>query len=191
MARSTRLLLIGAVVFAVGVAATLFTLQSGDPAATAQEQAEPDPAPTATATTPPTEGTVATGGDSGLPDRLDVPEGTEAVAVNVSYPQGVAALPGPGDHVNVYGVFTNGAPGGEGQEALPMTRRVLTQVRVLARTGANVESAGSPTYVLALTGQQTERMVLLSSAEQVWMSLVDGDADLPGTSGASHDNVLP
>lgn len=195
--RSNRMIALGAAVLVVGMGLATLALRSADASPDADTSAAPA-APTdqdqqARAADEPADPALEPAVRT--PESLEVPEGTEAVALQVSFDAGVAAYPEPGDHVNVYGIFTRGVPG-EGVDAEdgnvpPSVHRVLTEVEVLSVVGADpVENAGSPTYVLALPPDDVERAVFLQNIERVWLTEV-GDDLVPGpTAGADHVSIL-
>lgn len=204
MTRSTRLLAVGVVVLIAALVVLLLSLRS---------QPEPvvvaDAAPDLAATTDDTETTTAAAGTVGalaegearLPSPLEVPAGHEAVAITSAYDRTVAALPVPGDTVNLYGVFRQGLPeelGGtaradddEAPAAGKGVVRVLSGVEVIGVSGAEPDAgAGNVTLVLALQPDDAERAIYLAGIEEVWFSLVDADHEAVPGRGASLDTIL-
>ena len=107
-----------------------------------------------------------------------IPEGKQAVAVQLPFVPGGAGYVGAGDRVNVYGAVKN-APGG------PVVRMILSGVEVLdtstevaprrATTGAQPgeRPAGEQvTYLLALSPEEAGEVIYLSAYESVWMALM-------------------
>lgn len=106
---NSRLLAIGFAVLVVGVVLVLLIIRNTD---------DPPAQPSPVATEPAEGAGDAAGGDTGagggqpmtteefaagrLPLPLPVPDGFEALAVRMSYVRSVAAIPSPGDRVNVY-----------------------------------------------------------------------------------------
>lgn len=172
---SARLLAAGVVVLVVGVLLTLLAVQG----------ASSDDQPLAP---------LAQAGESGSeddvdPDAFQVPAGSEAVAVQLPFDAGVAALPRAGDVVNAYGVFTRGRPGD--LDDGPEVRLVLSNVKILAAPGVQPgATGGSTTYVLEVTADQAEQLIFLHAAEGVWLSLVPPDAPAPTTTGRDHGSIL-
>ena len=206
MTRSTRLLAIGVTVLVAALVVLLVSLRDQpDPIVVAD--AAPDAAAAST-TAAPDDGGTATGtvgaleeGEARLPSPLEVPDGHEAVAVSIGYDAAVAALPAPGDTVNLYGVFHQGmpeqvggsAPTGDGEAAATDKGvvRVLSGVDVLGVSGATAESGGGAvTLVLALSPADAERAIYLAAVEKVWFSLVDADHEPVEGAGVSLDTVL-
>jgi hypothetical protein len=203
--RSTRLLAIGGVVLVAALVVLLVSMRSQpDPIIVAD--AAPDAAAADSAATDgaPDEGSTAAAGTVGelgedeqrMPSPLELPAGHEAVAVSSSYDAAVAALPVPGDRVNVYAVFQQGLPdelGGssEGDNATKGVVRALSGVEVLGVSGATVDTGGgNVTLVLALEPDDAERAIYLASTEQVWFTLVDADHDAVEGVGVTRDSVL-
>lgn len=167
------------------------------------------------------EGEVITGAQLAVRSlsNITVPDGYDGVAVTMSYTNGGAGYVAPGDRVNVYGVFggtddvsaglatVDGQPGTK----IPRTELLLTNVLVLdvssqAETSAGATSAAvsgnSPTasrtsteapltYLLAMTPTDIERIVLVTSFADLYVSLTADDApDVGDTPGADGSRVL-
>lgn len=196
MARSNRLIALGAAVLVVGMGLTALALQAAG--------ADTGPAPAVAAPETPTTDTVpddpavpaSAAPEARAPEILDIPEGTEAVAFQLPFDAGVGAYPAPGDHVNVYGVYgtdvTDGSvetqdPGNDS----PSVRLTLHDVEVLAVIGASPVTGGSPTFVFALSSRDVERAVLLHNAESAWLSLVPEGTSSATTSGVDLEGLLP
>lgn len=178
--RSTRLIAVGAAALVVGTALTALAVRGADGAAAAPAPAEPPAA--AVETAPPADPAPR------IPESLEVPDGHEAVALQLPFDAGVAGLPTVGDHVNVYGVF--GARQTDGEDTGPRVEAVLAGVEVLAITGPDVEAAGgSPTVVVALTPDQTPKAIFLQAAERTWLTLTPPDGTEPATSAVDHGSV--
>lgn len=204
MTRSTRLFAVGIAVLAVALVVLLVSMRDQpDPIVVAD--AAPD---TAAAAETADDGAAArTVGalaedEARLPSPLEVPDGHEAVAVTSNYDAAVAALPAPGDTVNVYAVFQQGLPDdlaapafSDDEEAVRTDSkgvvRALSGVEVLGVTGVTAETGGGTvTLVLALEPDAAERTIYLAAAEQVWFTLVARDHEpVPGR-GVTRDTVL-
>lgn len=212
--RSSRLIAIGVVVFVVGIGLALVALRavgfdvssmsgaSDNQARSFEDATEDSPEQESEEPAAPEEEQPEDGAAAGevnvklnprqrVPQNLDIPNGREAVALQLKFDQAVASLPGPGDRVNLYAVFTKNGSGGAGEPggatgSGPFAKLVLEDVEVLAVAGPNVDAgAGTPTLVLALTQQETEQAILLHTAETVWLSLRPPDATTSATSGAT------
>lgn len=152
--------------------------------------------------------------------NIQVPEGFDAVAVQVSYTGGGAGYIAPGDKVNVYGIYGDqqnttdaGVSIPDGATAdVPSTELALTNVLVLdvsaqqptsataqattTETGAQVtdRNVGSLTYLLALKPEDVERVVQIRSFADLYLSLTADDApnapDTPGSDGSTVDGPV-
>ena len=204
---NSRLLAIGFAVLVVGVLLVLVIIRNADddpaepsPVATeGQEQAE---APTE-ASTPLTPEQLST---ARLPLPLEVPEGTEAMAIRMNFVRAVAAIPAPGDRVNVYrflsatGQDAEPAEGEAAQPAVPSTslpapgpdsELVLPEMQVLAVTGPlPAANDGTLTVVLAVPSDQVPGLMPLANDSQLWFTLLPG-ADEERTDGATEPTEEP
>jgi Flp pilus assembly protein CpaB len=126
-----------------------------------------------------------------------IPEGFEAVAVQLEFVPGVAGYVSPGDRINLFGTV-----GGTRAEL------VLTNVEVLdvdltipprrgsasdPETGSSATraSAGAVTYLLALRTDDVEKVVYLTEFESLYASLVPDEAAPAGpTSGQDGSSIL-
>ena len=124
---------------------------------------------------------------------LKIPEGKTALAVQLSNVPGVAGFAGAGDRINIYSVV-KASPETRGG---PAVRLVMQNTEVLNVNGATLAaSQGQPggaglVYLLAVTAEQAERLVYLTSFEQLYFSLVSKDQPpVGGTAGASITDAL-
>lgn len=179
--RSTRLIAVGAAALLVGTALTALAVRGADRASAA-----PADPPAAVAAAPETTAPVEPA--PRIPETVEVPDGHEAVALQLPFDAGVAGLPSAGDHVNVYGVF--GARQSEEGDRGPRVEAVLAGVEVLAITGPEIGAAGgSPTVVVAVTPDQTPRLIFLQAAERTWLTLTPPDGVAPATAAVDHGTV--
>lgn len=149
--------------------------------------------------------------------NVSVPEGYEAVAVDVAYVSGGAGYVAPGDRVNVFGVYGDpayplrdaGIPNPD--SITPRTELALTNVLVLdvssqqATSAQTTDAAGNPvvsrpavaggslTYLLALRTTDVERVVHLDQFAAIYLSLQADDAppsdDTVGVAGANANDT--
>lgn len=204
---NSRLLAIGFAVLVVGVVLVLVIIQNTDdepaaPSPTAVDQDttaddEPDEAPT-----PLTQEQLSSARMS-LP--LDVPDGTEAMAVRVNFMRSVAAVPTAGDLVNLYRL-PESSEDEDGQAdaddpdrlATPTARlpapgpdaaEVLTGVEVLAMTGPlPAANDGTLTAVLAVPSAEVAGLMPLANDSQLWLTLPPAPA---GGDSAEQDTTAP
>ena len=143
-----------------------------------------------------------------LRGNLPIPEGMQAIAVQVPFVPGVAGYVGPGDNVNVYAVVTKG-PGS------PLTKLLLTNVPVLdvsreiaprvstgqatsqSTTETTAPAAGGErasgdqiTYLLAVDAVQAERLAFVVTNESLYMTLAPPDQPPAATAGENYQGVL-
>lgn len=129
-----------------------------------------------------------------------LPDGYEAVAVQMAFPNGVAGYVNTGDKINLYGVYSASVPLGSAK--LPRTELLLTNVQVLdanltiPSNGVQADASQRPTgndvfFLLALKTDDVEKVVFNSSFESMYATLVNSDAAPSGpTSGQSGDTIL-
>lgn len=188
MTRSSRLLAAGLAVLLLALVVGLYAMTRGgdEPIAIADAGTGDAAAETDVAAEAPAAEALR------LPDPVEIPEGLEAVAVTTSYDRAVAALPVPGDRINLYGVFTDLEPAelAEGGDAISSgAARVLAGVEVLAVTGAEPATAGGTvTFVLAVEPDEALKLVHVAGNEALWFSLVpEGAEPVAGDSVTSED----
>jgi Flp pilus assembly protein CpaB len=181
--RSTRVLTLGVAVFLAGTALTFIGLRSGDAKAKPAAQA-----PVKAAAAPVT-GVKASAGAAAAPNPLAVvPDGMEAVAVQLPYVPGVAGYVQPGALVNVYATIKNQQPNTRAKQ--PLAKLVLSNVRVVDVKSPAPGTEGNATFLLALTPKDAEQVIFLARYESLWFTLVKTNAKPAQTSGRSYQNVL-
>ena len=125
---------------------------------------------------------------------VNIPEGKTALAIQMANVNGVAGFVGAGDKVNVYGVIK---PDTDPKNPQGATHLIMSNTEVLNVNGANLVAAqGQPggtglVYLLAVTPAEAERLIFLSSFQQIYFSLVAKDAAPVGpTPGATIADAL-
>ena len=147
---------------------------------------------------------------------VQVPEGKEAIAIDVSFVAGGAGYLAPGDLVNVYQVIPAPVQGAEGAPELafatPRTQLMLTNVKVIdvqqqvAALGASTNAAAQTgvvsrptstaanlTVLLALDAIDTEKVIFGSATTGVSLYLTRvGDQAAPSgpTPGRDYTNIF-
>jgi Flp pilus assembly protein CpaB len=184
MRRSTQMLLFGVAVFVIGAGVVLVTLAGSGGGHSA--------APTATTSTTVQAGTVvvppAASTGTPAPTTFTIPEGKQAVAVQVPYVAGLAGYAKAGDVVNVYATVEKGQPN---TDPPPLAKLILPAVEVLAVTGPGPGAgAGAATYLLALNATQAEQAIFFSRFESLWMTLVPKGQPAATTTGHSYKNAF-
>ena len=182
MRRSTQMLVLGLAVFIIGAGVVVVALGGSGDDTTAALATTPTTIQKGTVVVP-----VATG--AVLPTTFTIPEGKQAVAIQVPFVNGLAGYAKPGDLVNVYATLEKGSPGPDTPP--PLTKLVLPAVEVLAVTGPGPGTgAGNTTYLLALDAAQAEQMIFLARFESVWLTLAPKGQPTPTTPGRSNKNAL-
>jgi Flp pilus assembly protein CpaB len=181
MRRSSQMLMLGLAVFVIGAGVVLISfLGSGG---------DKDKAAASATTTTVQAGTVVVNSAAvAAPTSFTIPEGKQAVAVQVPFVAGLAGYAKAGDHVNVYGNVEKGAT----NPIPPATKLILPDVQVLAVTGpAPGTDGGNTTYLLALDASQAEQAIFFAKFDSLWMTLVPKGQPAPAaTPGRSEKNAF-
>jgi len=181
MRRSTQMLLIGLAVFVIGAGVVLISLGGS--------KGGKDNAASATTTTTILQaGTVVIPSATPAPTSFTIPDGKQAVAVQMPYVAGLAGYAKAGDTVNIYATLEKGTAG---DTPPPSARLVLPSVEVLAVTGPGPGAdAGNAVYLLALDAAQAEQAIFFSRFESMWMTLVPKGQPKATTTGRSYKNAF-
>lgn len=152
---------------------------------------------------------VATGTD------IEVPEGLQAVSIDLGVLPGVAGFVNAGDRLSIISLINQdtGAAPAEGEEAAPaegLTAQYFMQDALVLAVGqrvTNFDENGNATgrsirennenyiFTLALTPEQIERLVFAETQTQLWASLQpdreeDEEFDSFDTPGANLENLF-
>jgi hypothetical protein len=190
---NSRLLAVGVAVLAVGVLLVLLIVRnSGDePPATppAADQpttpTEPQQPPAATPLTPEQLSTARVQ----LP--MAVPDGMEAIAIRVNFMRSVAAVPLPGDRVNLYRLAEPVDEDEADEEGVPVPGQpqpapvqVVGDVEVLAVTGPlPAANDGTLTLVVAVPSADIPAAMEVANDAEAWFTL------LPSPEGDEEDDA--
>ena len=138
---------------------------------------------------------------------FEVPEGFEAVAVQIDFVPGAAGYVNPGDRVNLYGIFNTPAA----DRPSPRAELLLTNVEVLDvdltipprrgtasqptdgtdGTAAQRASSSAVTYLLALRSDDAEKVIYQTEFESLYASLTADEAPPAGpTPGRDAETIL-
>jgi len=135
---------------------------------------------------------------------FEVPEGFEAVAVQVDFVPGGAGYVTAGDHINLYGVFQTAT----GEALVPRAELLLTNVEVLdvdltipprrgtapvdpSQPAAQRASGSAVTYLLALRADDAEKVIYQTEFESLYASLTADEAPPAGpTPGRDGSSIL-
>jgi pilus assembly protein CpaB len=131
---------------------------------------------------------------------FEVPEGYEALAVQVDFVAGGAGYVNPGDRVNVYGAFSTQHPL---NASTPRAELLLTNVEVLdvnltvpprrgqVDTGAERAAGENITFLVAVRTADVEKLVYATEFQTVYASLTADDAAPAGpTPGRDGETIL-
>ena len=181
--RSTMLVAIGAAVFVAGSALAFFAVRGGDDDADKAAVRATGTRPQASAP-----GAVTPPGSSTAAVAFTIPEGKQAMAVQVPFVQGGGGYAKAGDKVNVYGVYKNHPA--NAQMKAPAAKLVLSKVEVLAVSSPTPGAGtGNATYLLALDAPDAEQVVYLQSHESVYLTLARDDQGPLTTPGITSANA--
>lgn len=184
MRRSSQMLILGLAIFVIGAGVVLVSFMGSD------DGKDKSAAPTTSTTVQ--AGTVIVNGATpgAAPTTFTIPEGKQAVAVQVSSVAGLAGYAKAGDIVNVYGNIQTEK--GATAPPPPSTKLILPGVQVLAvTTPAPGAETGNATYLLALDAAQAEQAIFFARFETLWLTLVPkGQAKPPATPGRNYSNAF-
>src|ERR1044072_3296020 len=153
MRRSTQMLILGLAIFAIGAGVVLVSFMGSD-------KDKGGSAVSTTSTTVQAGTVLVTGAAPTAPASFTIPEGKQAVGVQLPYVNGLAGYVKGGDTVNIYG---NVEKGSGTDPAPPATKLILPGVEVLSVSGPGPGAdAGNATYHLALAAAQAEQPILFA-----------------------------
>ena len=144
---------------------------------------------TAVASVP--EGAVLTEDQFAVPQTrlgtVKIPDGKTALALQLGWVQGVGGFVGTGDRIDIFGVVREG-PGAPSAKLIMQNTEVLN-VNVSGQTaaaGTPISGDTKPIFLLAVTPHEAERLVYLTSFQQLYFSLVSKDAPAVGPTPGSN-----
>lgn len=136
---------------------------------------------------------------------FEVPEGYDAIAVQLDFVAGAAGYATQGDRLNLYGMYSTAG----GATAVPRAELLLTNVEVLdvdltiparrgSSTAADPATSGTPrpsasnvTYLLAVRPQDAEKIVFTTEFADLYATLTATDAAPAGpTEGRDGGTIL-
>jgi hypothetical protein len=184
MRRSTQMLTLGLAVLAIG-AGVVFVSLNGSGSGSGNSTA-----PTTSTTVQAGTVVVNPAAPSAPPTSFTIPDGKQAVAIQVPYVAGLAGYAKAGDTVNVYGNVD--ASGAGATPAPPATKLILSGVEVLAVTGPGPGTeTGNATYLLALGADQAEQAIFFAKFQSLWLTLVPkGQPIAQPTAGHTYKNAF-
>ena len=143
---------------------------------------------------------VTTSGVQSLNRAFEVPEGFEAMAVQLDFVAGGAGYVNPGDRINLYGAYGPQYP--IDGVVVPAASLLATNLEVIdvdltipARRGsadtAARGSSDSVTIMVAVRTSDAEKLVYTTEFQTLYATLLaDGAPDSPDTPGRDGSNVL-
>jgi Flp pilus assembly protein CpaB len=179
MRRSTQMLGLGIAVFVIGAAVVFLSLGGGG-----DENAKATA--TSTSTTIQAGTVIIPTVAAPAPVSFTIPEGMQAVAVQVPFVKGLAGYAKAGDQVNVYGTLEKGPARTDGLPSVE-AKLWLANVEVLAVNGpAAGTGVGDTTYLLALNAADAEKAIFLARFETMWLTLVPKGQPAATTQGMRY-----
>ena len=128
------------------------------------------------------------------PRTFEIPEGFDAVAVQLDFVPGVAAYVSPGDLINLYGT------GARAELVLSNVEVLDVDLTIPPRRGTATDpntsgtaraSTSAVTYLLALAPEDVEKVVFLTENQGLYASLVaDGAAPAGNTPGQDAQSIF-
>ena len=138
----------------------------------------------------------------------NLPDGYEAISVNLNFVPGVAGYVNPGDRINLFGQFKNidatgqAVPNGEEAHLLLTNVKVLDVNTTVPANGTTPDttpsgatnrptSDGQIVYLLAVKTADAEKLVYMEQGQALYATLVRDDAPpASGTPGANARTIL-
>ena len=183
--RSSKMIVIGTAIFIAGAGLVFVGVRSGS-----SGTPTPEPSAAATGRADPGDGggaaVVVQGAGTAQAPVVAIPKGHQAVAVQLQEVPGLAGYAKPGDLVDLYATVKGGPD--VGRLEAPYTKLILSKVQVLDVTP--VETQTDPTFLLALTPEDAERVIFYAKFESLWAALVPSDAKRVVTRGVDHQRAL-
>lgn len=110
-------------------------------------------------------------------EAISIPNGMQAVAVQVPFVSGAAGYVGPEDRINIYGVI-KGAPIGQNVKLVLSNVQVIDVSKEVAPRRASADpgtargSDSALTYLLALSAVDAAKVIYLSEYENIYVTLL-------------------
>lgn len=123
--------------------------------------------------------------------RLDIPDGFEAVSVQVSTPPGVGGFVRPDDQVSLIVTIDETGDGGVRSQYLLQDIRVLAVGRdTSADFIPNLDEVDAVLLTLAVEPEDAERLVFAVENGSLYFTLLPEDAEPGPTPGRTHDDLF-
>ena len=184
MRRSSQMLILGLAIFVIGAGVVLVSFMGSG--------GGKDKSAASTTTTTVQAGTVVVNAAApAAPTSFTIPEGKQAVAVQVPFVAGLAGYAKAGDTVNVYGNIQTRDEKAGTQPTPPSSKLILPGVQVLQVTGpVPGTEAGNATYLLALDAAQAEQVIFFAKFQSMWLTLAPKGQPNPQTSGYTYKSAF-
>jgi pilus assembly protein CpaB len=120
---------------------------------------------------------------------LEIPPKLNAITINIPPPRGVAYYPQAGDLVNAYTTI-------KGPDGQTVTKLLLSNVQILsnhaagAQTTENASKSGEILLTLALSPDNSEKLIFAKENGSLWFGLVRPGDPAATTGGRNITNVL-
>jgi hypothetical protein len=183
MRRSSQMLILGLAIFVIGAGVVLVSFMGSG--------GGKDKTAASTTTTTVQAGTVVVNAAApAAPTTFTIPEGKQAVAIQMPFVAGLAGYAKAGDTVNIYGVVDERGAGVE--PAPPVSKLLLPGVQVLTVTAPPPGAeGGNATYLLALDAAQAEQAIFFAKFQSLWLTLVPkGQPKAPATPGRTYKTAF-
>jgi len=182
MRRSSQMLILGLAIFVIGAGVVLVSFMGSG--------GGKDKTAASTTTTTIQAGTVLVNTAPAAPTSFTIPEGKQAVALQMPFVAGLAGYAKAGDTVNIYGIVDEKGIGV--QPTPPVSKLLLPGVQVLAVSApAPGTEAGNATYLLALDAAQAEQAIFFAKFQSMWLTLVPkGQPKAPATPGRTYQTAF-
>jgi Flp pilus assembly protein CpaB len=182
MRRSTQMLLLGLAIFVIGAGVVLVSFTGGDGKGG-------ESTASTTSTTLQAGTVVVNAAPTAAPTSFTIPEGKQALAVQLPFVGGLAGYAKAGDTVNIYGILDANAPGITPPP--PVAKLMLPGIQVLTVTGPGPGSdAGNATYLLAVDAAQAEQIIFFSKFQSMWLTLAPKGQPNPQTPGYTYKSTF-
>jgi Flp pilus assembly protein CpaB len=183
MRRSSQMLMLGLAIFVIGAGVVLVSFMGSG-------GGDNETAASTTTTTIQAGTVVVSNAVPAAPTSFTIPDGKQAVAVQMPFVAGLAGYAKAGDTVNVYGVVSETGAGVD--PAPPLSKLLLPGVEVLTVTApAPGAEGGNATYLLALDAAQAEQAIFFAKFQSLWLTLVPkGQPQAPATPGRTYTNAF-
>jgi Flp pilus assembly protein CpaB len=143
------------------------------------------------------EGAVLTSDQFSVPQTrlgtVKIPQGKTALALQLGPVQGVAGFVASGDHIDIFAVAKEG-PGAPSAKLIMQNTEVLNvnpSGAAATATAAATGASTNPVFLLAVSPNEAEHLVYLTSFQQLYFSLVSKDqATVGATPGSGAADAL-